>query len=72
MFLEASDHSQIAVILLLVLFESAFFYVDALQEKVDVDFGIDFPDDLMLELVEEGQVCCAVRPERLWARQKRC
>ena len=60
-FLKHAITAQIAVILLLVLSESALFYVDALQEKVDVDLGIDFPDDLMLELVEEGSFDEAVK-----------
>ena len=60
-FLKHAITAQIAVILLLVLSRSALFYVDALQEKVDVDLGIDFPDDLMLELVEEGSFDEAVK-----------
>ena len=60
-FLKHAISAQIAVVLLLVLSESALFYVDALQEKVVVDLGIDFPDDLMLELVEEGSFDEAVK-----------
>ena len=47
---------QTAVGLLLTLSKGAFFDVGALQEKVVVDLGIDFPDDLMLEPAEGGSL----------------